>query len=129
MTATNEQIIEEARRRQNRAGECELLSHYIIEVTREGWKPPEPVDPDVLAFREWFTADRCTLSSSVRISLDRGDYDKIEVAKAYLAGARMAREQEQERAKFLVRFAKARAHLILDAAHALAAYKAGRADQ
>jgi hypothetical protein len=79
-----------------------VAAEIAARLAREGWTPPDPVDPDVLAYREWFTADRCTLSPSVRISLDRGDYDKIEVAKAYLAGARMAREQKQERAMVLV---------------------------
>ena len=116
MIATKEQIVAEAeRRREADLGEGGWsVVDYVIEVTREGWTPPEPVDPDLLAFREWLKGPFRVLPA---------------MTDAYLAGARMAREQEQERAKFLVRFAKARAHLILDAAHALAAYKAGRADQ
>jgi hypothetical protein len=45
MTATNEQIIEEAQRRfdGNPGFESLSLIHYAIEVTREGWKPADPV--------------------------------------------------------------------------------------
>ena len=102
MTATNEQIIEEAHRRQNAdVGKQELLSHYIIEVTRENWTPPEPVvDPDLLAFREWETISGC--DDRHRKSVLAGNWDHSIRAKAYLAGARMAREREQERAKGLV---------------------------
>ena len=64
---------------------------------REGWTPPEPVvDPDVLAFREW--GERrfgVNTASAYRL----GDCDDTAIAEAYLAGARMAREQERERAK------------------------------
>jgi hypothetical protein len=49
-------------------------------LAREGWMPPEPVDPDVLAFREWIYQN------------NRANHED-----AYLAGARMARAQEQER--------------------------------
>ena len=71
-------------------------------LAREGWTPPEPVDPDVLAFREWVTT--IYASPSKRILANRGDYDNDPEAQAYLAGARMAREQERERAKVLVEF-------------------------
>jgi hypothetical protein len=111
MTATYEQIIEEAHRRQNRAVECEPFSRYVFEVTREGWTPP-PVDPDVLAYREW-------LNGPFRV------VPTLEAA--YLAGAHMARQQEQERAKVLVEYASVRAHLSTAADAALAAYRAGRA--
>ena len=68
---------------------------------REGRKPPEPepVDPDLLAFREF--AVRTGLghlpSSAMAGKLDNG-----REARAFLAGARMAREQERERAKVLL---------------------------
>jgi hypothetical protein len=56
MTATNEQIVEEAERRARAAlaSRCPpnwSVIDYVIEVTREGWTPPEPVDPDLLAVR------------------------------------------------------------------------------
>jgi hypothetical protein len=93
MTATNEQIIREAHRRQNAdVDRQELLSHFIIEVTRENWTPPEPVvDPDVLAFREWAV----TCLPEFRAGFLGGSLDSSRAAQAYLAGARMAREQEQ----------------------------------
>jgi hypothetical protein len=65
-------------------------------LAREGWTPPEPVDPDLLAFREW--GERrfgVNTASAYRL----GDCDDTAIADAYLAGARMAREQEQERAE------------------------------
>jgi hypothetical protein len=52
MTATYEQIITEANRRAAEPGwGARPVEHLIIEVVREGWTPPEPVDPDVLAVR------------------------------------------------------------------------------
>ena len=70
-------------------------------LAREGWTPPEPVvDPDVLAFREWGAADSKADGWTGGATLHRqGYFDLSEVAKAYLAGARMAREQERERAE------------------------------
>ena len=97
-------------------------------LARQGYRPPEPVDPDVLAYREW---------------IDRND--RANHKDAYLAGARMAREQEQERARALVEPAEAivnRAvrgtgsngarwiHIVKAARRleqGLTAYKAGRA--
>jgi len=90
-------------------------------LAREGWTPPEPVvDPDILAFREW--GERrfgVNTASAYRL----GDCDDTAIADAYLAGARMAREQERERAGPLVEFVEdhsrrldgvgARAHDIL----------------
>ena len=74
--------------------------HAVIaaRLAREGWKPPEPVDPDVLAFREW-AAIQWPSESAYWL---RGDGDKSVFGEAYLAGARMAREQERERAKVLL---------------------------
>jgi len=119
MTATYEQIEDEAHRRFDE-NQCSThtLAHYIIDVTREGWKPPEPVDPDLFAFRKWQSVAKA--------------HEVYEPFAAYLAGARMAREQEQERAKALEEvltgleqtggfFWEERAGT------ALAAYKAGRA--
>jgi hypothetical protein len=63
-------------------------------LAREGWTPPEPMDPDVLAFREWC---KSALYSAADDSM---------TAQAYLAGARMAREQERERAEVLVELAE-----------------------
>lgn len=83
MTPTNGQIIAEARRRAKEQNWRMDIEEYVIEVVRENWTPPEPVEPDVLAFREW---ERAQLPA----------YTCTEAA--YLAGARMAREQERGRA-------------------------------
>ncbi|MFN8996798.1 MAG: hypothetical protein ACK5X3_24475 [Pseudomonadota bacterium] len=74
---------------------------FAARLAREGWTPPEPVDPDVLAFREW--GERrfgVNTASAYRL----GDCDDTAIADAYLAGASMAREQERERAGPLVEF-------------------------
>ncbi len=57
-------------------------------LAREGWTPPEPADPDLLAFREWAAA--------------QGPGPQALLRAAYLAGARMATKRERERAKVLV---------------------------
>jgi len=89
MTATYEQIEDEAHRRFDE-NPCTPLAHYIIEVTREGWTPPEPpVDPDVLAFREWASKE-WPLASEAAL---KSHMDTTPYAVAFLAGARMAREQ------------------------------------
>ena len=64
-------------------------------LARENWTPPEPVvDPDVLAWREWVSRQHPLLLPH--------NVDFSHLKNAYLAGARMARAQEQERAKVLV---------------------------
>ena len=74
---------------ESRVGELSALQ-VAARLARENWTPPEPepVDPDLLAFREWW-----------RTGEGAGD-----PWMAYLAGARMAREQERERAKVLVEY-------------------------
>jgi hypothetical protein len=88
-------------------------------LAREGWTPPEPVDPDVLAFREW-AATAWPLGSEAAL---RGHMDTTQYAEAYLAGARMAREQEQERAEVLVEYVRGRLLVDLKAQIALKAYE------
>ncbi|MCA6361317.1 hypothetical protein [Phenylobacterium sp.] len=95
---TNEEL-DEARVRAER-----IRRHrFAARLAREGWTPPEPVvDPDVLAFREWGAADSEADGWTRGAALHRqGHFDLSEGAAAFLAGARMAREQEQERAKVL----------------------------
>jgi hypothetical protein len=97
---TNEELdaarAKEAERRWDEATEGGTRPTWVplgviaARLARENWTPPEPVvDPDLAAFREWESAQwpayTCTQA-------------------AYLAGARMAREREQERAKGLVEF-------------------------
>ena len=112
MKATKEQIIAEANRRAAAQGYgAPPVEHFIVDVVCENWTPPEPVvDPDELAFREWWRTEG-------------GCNDGLLPTRAYLAGARMAREREQERAKVLEAFVKSRAVLTLAAAEALAKYR------
>ena len=126
MKATKEQIIAEATRRAVAQGYgAQPVEHFIVDVVCENWTPPEPVDPDVLAFREWETISGC--DDRHRKSVLAGNWDHSIRAKAYLAGARMAREQEQERAKVLVDFAEDIAKFSLNygvrANRALAKYR------
>lgn len=106
MIPTNEQIIAEAKRRwadlMMTSRSSKSVYDFIIEVMRENWTPPEPVDPDILAFREWF-ADRN--SPDDRAHILAGYWDSNFTAAYFLAGARAAREQERERAKVLLDYA------------------------
>ena len=65
-------------------------------LAREGYKPPPPVDPDVLAFREWMD----TNPLKPRPATEQNRYDSL-LCEVFVQGARMAREQAQERAKAL----------------------------
>ena len=69
-------------------------------LAREGWKPPKPVDPDLLAFREWRASGRMSRGLFKQSVMD-GLYDNSEKAEAFRAGYRVAREQERERARVL----------------------------
>jgi len=106
-------------------GDVSAVGNIAARLAREGWTPPEPVvDPDILAFREWGAADSEADGWTRGAALHRqGHFDLSEGAAAFLAGARMAREQERERAGPLVEFVEdhsrrldgvgARAHDIL----------------
>jgi hypothetical protein len=133
---TNEELdearAEEAMRLQaeaiNNNRKAPTLAMIAARLAREGWTPPEPVDPDVLAFRGWASKE-WPLASEAALT---GHMDTTLYAEAYLAGARMAREQEQERAKVLLATLDDIRHIGPNgvgrqAATALAAYKAGRA--
>jgi hypothetical protein len=124
-------------------GNGHTLATIAARLAREGWTPPEPVDPDVLAYREWEVGKHGT--RDFREEVLAGKWDRSASAIGFLAGARMAREQEQERAKALVEPAEAivnravrgtgsngaRWLYIVKAARrlekGLTAYKAGRA--
>ena len=108
MKATKEQIVAEANRRAVAQGYgAQPVEHFIVDVVCENWTPPKPVvDPDVLAWREW-AAGKWPLHSGTVLA---GQWDNGGMAKAYLAGARMAREREQERAKGLVEYVDRDAH-------------------
>lgn len=67
--------------------------------------PPDPVlDPDILAFREWAARRAPRGSTDWAAAYRRGRLDHTDKAQAYLAGARMVREQERKRALPLVRY-------------------------
>ena len=104
MKATKEQIIAEANRRAAAQGYgAPPVEHFIVDVVCENWTPPEPVvDPDVLAFREWYAGEWPLHTGE---SILAGAWDHGIAATGYLAGARMAREREQERANPVVAFA------------------------
>ena len=69
-------------------------------LARENWTPPKPVvDPDVLAFREWKAELYQDLVLRREVLAGKWDHPQSD---AFLAGARMAREQEQERAAEMV---------------------------
>ena len=94
MKATKEQIVAEANRRAVAQGYgAQPVEHFIVDVVCENWTPPEPVDPDVLAFRKWMVGDPRIIGG--REAILAGKWDDTGPAYAYLAGARMAREQEQ----------------------------------
>ena len=124
MTATKEQIVAEAHRRQShRAKENKSYVDHIIEIVREGWTPPEPVDPDLVAYREWEAGKR--IQPAYREEVLAGKWDLGRTAAAYLAGARMATERERERAKVLVGFIAGRGviNFPAGAAETLAKYR------
>lgn len=127
MKPTNEQIIAEAHRRfveeqRNHDGlttEGSSFSDHIIEVMRENWTPPEPVDPDLLAFREW-AAHRARViggETDWASAYRQGRFDHTDYAQAYLAGARMAAERERERARLLVEYIEADERRLDGVAH------------
>jgi hypothetical protein len=123
MTATNKQIRDEAQRRVATDPEIAFVD-ACIEVTREGWTPPEPVDPVLLAFREWVKKIRSGPAVILDSDIDAGGYDSRLEGHAYLAGARMAREQERERAKGLVEYMGDRERLgSIHARNLLAKYR------
>ena len=123
MTPTNGQIIAEARRRAKEQNWRMDIEEYVIEVVREGWTPPEPVEPDVLAFREWAAKDWVERYPAEVDDVQRGKRDGCDIAQAYLAGARMAREQERERAKELVGYVENQAPYAHRARAILAKYR------
>lgn len=78
-------------------------------LAREGWMPPKPVDPDLLIAREASAQEwegRSGDSDTARRTRN-GWLDDGKAVTACLLAARMAREQEQERAKGLVEPAEA----------------------
>jgi hypothetical protein len=104
------------------------VAQTAARLAREGYTPPPPVDPDILAYRQWTASS--VVSHVVRRQVLAGAWDNFSAAEAFVAGSRMAREQEQERAKMLVEYAEGDANrgdgAGMRANAALAAYKAGK---
>ena len=102
MIPTNEQIVAEAEQRRLNAGSISAhafsLTHYIIEVVREGWTPP--IDPDLLAVWGVLKVAHPELEKGWgdKTALWVGEYAEQAVLTAYKAG----REAEAERAKVLL---------------------------
>ena len=71
----------------------ERLAMIAARLAREGWTPPPPVDPDVVAFRKWMD----TNPLEPRPWTEQNRYDNL-LCDVFCQGARMAREQEQTRA-------------------------------
>lgn len=99
-------------------------------LAREGWTPTEPVDSDVLAYRGWMAG--LLIDRTNREKVLAGEWDRKGGAKAFVAGARMAREQERERTSGLVATLEALKHSIhrstrIYADAALNLYNAGKA--
>jgi hypothetical protein len=103
---------------ESRVGE-ENRAMIAARLAREGWTPPEPVDPDVLAYREWEALQGHRDHGKKVLA---GEWDQSVAAIGYLAGARMARAQEQERAKELVAFVEPQRPYDKRARTALAKY-------
>ena len=80
---------------ESRVGE-ENRATIAARLAREGWTPPEPVDPDVLACREWMINRSGTPGYQEEVLA--GKWDRGANALGFLAGARMATERERERA-------------------------------
>lgn len=85
-----------------RGGDHLAFATIAARLAREGWNPPEPVDPDLLAFRAF--ASKEAKSASLAEAYRDGEMDSGASARLFLAGARMAREQERERAGPLVEY-------------------------
>jgi len=104
------------------------LARTAARLAREGWTPPEPVDPDVLAYREWMD----TNPLKPRPATEQNRYDNL-LCEVFVQGARMAREQERKRRSGLVATMEALKHSAhrstrIYADVALKLYNAGRAD-
>ena len=111
MTATNDQIVDEAyRRAAERGWRAPPIGHCIIEVVREGWTPPvdpevpmvrvvrggwtPPVDPDVLAVRR-LLAEREGLATALGQIYASGVGDLHPYFKSTLAAYKAGKEAKQ----------------------------------
>ena len=75
--------------RPNENGALPVPATIAARLAREGWTPPEPVDWDVLAFREW-ASKKWPLGSGAALS---GHMDTSPYAEAYRAGQAASAER------------------------------------
>lgn len=72
------------------SGHIESIGIIAARLAREGWMPPEPVDPDLLAVREisakQFEGAEAVVSADIRLGKYDGDAVLICALAAYKAG-------------------------------------------
>ena len=113
---TNEELdFQRAKEALHRSNDFQEAALVAARLAREGWTPPEPVDPDLLAWRKWETRSGTPYSVTYRKSVLEGKWDYSTMSKTFLAGARMARNQEQERANPVVEYVQGLTTLGSDA--------------
>lgn len=66
------------------------MATIAARLAREGWQPPEPVDPDLLAAREWMASK--VIAEPLKKTVLEGLYDHSSDIRAYLAGCTRGRE-------------------------------------
>ena len=99
MKATNEQIKAEAKRRWGATPSADMatVEDFIIEVMRENWTPPEPVDPDLIEVLALLFKRH---PGSNYYYAETGKTDAL--TQTCLAAYKAGREKERARAKVLV---------------------------
>ena len=90
---------------ESRVGELSALQ-VAARLARENWTPPEPVDPDLLIAREAAAQHWEQVYGDKSEARRRRDgwCDAGQAVTVCRIAARMAREQERERAKVLVEY-------------------------
>lgn len=63
------------------------MAKTAARLAREGWTPPKPVNPDLLAARKWLKGEGCHPDN-----VDAGLADRVGCIRAYLAGCTRGRE-------------------------------------
>jgi len=88
--------IAEARRRAFLVNDDSTSAEHLADLYETNWHPPKPVDPDLLAAREWAHADYPVSGRYDRSGYLSGLYDGSAEVRAYLAGAQHARAEVAE---------------------------------
>ena len=86
----DEATVKEAKRLTDAAGLCDWpsVAQTAARLAREGWTPPETVDPDLLAARAWAE----TTDMGAPTLYDDGSYDTEPEIIGFLAGCTRGRE-------------------------------------